>query len=280
MPRRPTVLLEKEGTFYKVFKVWFGSDGSYYVTAPYHSHGTAFLCKVTVNYDVGAQQFVPMDEFPLTADLDDDEQRLKLSHHPDGFCQFSGQGIKSGRDDFGNPKGVGVFTAPLKEVGAGPAFAVGVHQIDHFRTVTEPSDEDVVIHAQTVLGLRDHDDFVFEGHYFQPDFRRFVYDASSGNQYISVPHPTGVLLRLRVIESDCDRVDYPGFIGIDCYRTAMKLPGPGFTLNGPGEKGRVNDKGERIADVLACHCPKPEGFPVDRNMNFVQSPRDNTGPAD
>jgi hypothetical protein len=41
--------------------------------------------------------------------MEDDEYRLKLSHHPDGFVQFSGHGIKSGRNADGTPKGLGVF---------------------------------------------------------------------------------------------------------------------------------------------------------------------------
>ena len=110
---RATIIAEKDGQRRKLFKVWFGQDGSYYVTAPYHSAKTATLWKRTVGYDTpfGKMAVDPLDTVVDVATLDDDEGRLKLSHHPDGFCQFSGQGILSGRDENGQIKGVGVCVA-------------------------------------------------------------------------------------------------------------------------------------------------------------------------
>ena len=105
------------------------------VGPPYHNHSTTVLSKISVNYDVGKQQIVSLDSFSLTADLEDDEQRLKLSHHPDGFCQFSGEGVLSGKDESGKPKGVGIFAASLADVGSGPAFSVCVHDICAFELI-------------------------------------------------------------------------------------------------------------------------------------------------
>src|SRR6266536_686835 len=78
-------------------KIILGGDGSYYVTAPYHPHNKALLALLTVNY---AKQptFVSLRDAIEVAVLDDDERRLKLSHHPNGFLQFSGEGVRSGKD--------------------------------------------------------------------------------------------------------------------------------------------------------------------------------------
>jgi len=268
MADRPTVLISHNGRVFKVFKVWFGVDGSYYVTVPYHSHSDAIVCKATVNYDAGHQQIVLMKDFPLIADLDDDEQRLKLSHHPDGFCQFSGHGILSGRDDRGEPKGVGVLAAPLADVGAGPAFSVCVHGLEHFHEANNVRAGDLVIEASSVLGLAGENDLCLEGHYFQPQFRRFVYSDSAGKHFINIPHPSGVILNLRVLAANPEAVAYAGFIGIDCFRARMRLPGPGYSLSGPGERARLNDKGERLADNLVAMFPRPRGASVDLNLNF------------
>ena len=92
-----TIVYQKPEAEYKLCKIWFGADGSYYVTSPYHPEGRAFLMKIRVNYSL-QEMTVPLEEAIDTAGLDDDDRRLKLAHHPDGFVQFSGHGILSGRD--------------------------------------------------------------------------------------------------------------------------------------------------------------------------------------
>jgi hypothetical protein len=82
-----TVWYRKENKCYKVFKVGFGSDGSYFVCAPYHPLNTAILGKIKVNY--ARREPITLseafDQALELATLDDSDQRLKLSHHPDGF---------------------------------------------------------------------------------------------------------------------------------------------------------------------------------------------------
>ena len=80
-----TVWYRVGGLSFKVFKVGFGRDGSYYVTAPYHPLNTAIAAKVRVNYakDQGHLGIKEALEGALEiAVVDDDEHRLKLSHHP------------------------------------------------------------------------------------------------------------------------------------------------------------------------------------------------------
>ena len=45
-----TVWYRKENRCYKVIKIGFGGDGSYFVCAPYHPLNTAIVGKIRVNY--------------------------------------------------------------------------------------------------------------------------------------------------------------------------------------------------------------------------------------
>jgi hypothetical protein len=92
-----TVMISTNGRLYKICKIWYGSDGSYYVTVPYHPANQAVLLKQPVNYvqsvptSVDHEYVTPLDEAIDVGSSDD--ARIKLSHHPDGFVQFSGQGL-------------------------------------------------------------------------------------------------------------------------------------------------------------------------------------------
>ncbi len=104
--------------------------------------------------------------------MEDDEQRLKVSHHPDGFLEFSGHGIRSGRDDAGNPKGIGTVWWPLTLPTLGPAFslafsnaiACGRPTADRVRTVLLPEAE--IEHMR-----KDVSGVVITGYYFPVRWR-------------------------------------------------------------------------------------------------------------
>src|SRR4051794_10977746 len=121
MPSSWTIVVDAFGGRYKIAKVWFGSDGSYYVSCPYHGHATAHLFRCAVNY-ARQEQLIAFSEMADSAGLDDERRGLKLSHHPDGFIQFSGEGVLSGREPDGSPKGVGVVSWPLDNPATGPSF--------------------------------------------------------------------------------------------------------------------------------------------------------------
>src|SRR5207249_547970 len=102
-------------------RVGFTADGSYYVTSPYHPESKALLWLATVNYTLDESRMT-FDEAIELASTDDDQSVLKLSHHVSGWVQFSGQGIVSGFDAHGEPKGVAVHSYPLLAPSRGPAF--------------------------------------------------------------------------------------------------------------------------------------------------------------
>lgn len=92
------------------------------MSVPYHAANEAHLMILTVSYDAGRRQEVALRDALDLAGLDD--AKVKLSHHPDGFVQFSGHGVMSGKEADGRLKGIAVQSAPLDEIGAGPAFGI------------------------------------------------------------------------------------------------------------------------------------------------------------
>src|SRR5947208_3504690 len=105
--RNYLVLLESAGQWYKLCRIIFGTDGSYYVTSPYREGSGAVLFKATVNY-AKASMSVALEELIDLASVEDEQRAVKLSHHPDGLVQFSGPNVTSGRDEQGNPLGMAV----------------------------------------------------------------------------------------------------------------------------------------------------------------------------
>ena len=99
---------------FKLCRIWFGADGSYYVTAPYHTTRQAAVFIASVFYDRPTQRVIWKESVTRCALFDDDKRRLKLAHHPDGFLQFSGYGVTSGKDMEGKPKGLGIQSFDLR----------------------------------------------------------------------------------------------------------------------------------------------------------------------
>ena len=81
----------------KLCRLMLSDDGSYFVTVPYHRSDKVFLTKRRVNHanPMAALRVEPLE----VALLEDDDDRLKLSHHPSGFVQSQATG--SGPDATG-----------------------------------------------------------------------------------------------------------------------------------------------------------------------------------
>lgn len=164
-PGNYLVVYEDNAATYKLCRIWYGGDGSYYVTSPYHPAKEAFLYKATVNY-ARSEMEIPISELVETAAFDDNKRRLKLSHHPDGFVQFSGEGIVSGKDKDGKIRGIGVVSWPLEMPVRGPAFGVTIVGIKRF-VRAESIDENVCkfTHREVCL-MPGPVKFSLEGYYF------------------------------------------------------------------------------------------------------------------
>lgn len=112
--------------------IGYGAQG-FAVVTPYHAARTGFVGKMPVDYNKIGRFVVPhADVIGFTAD-----DRVKLSYHPDGFVQFSGEAqgtIISGRDPTtGEPKGVGLMSQPLSSpIRSGPSFGISAWGLRDF----------------------------------------------------------------------------------------------------------------------------------------------------
>ena len=263
-----TIVFRKPEAVYKLCKIWFGSDGSYYVTSPYHPERRAFLMKVRVNYSLQEMK-VPLEEAIDTAGLDDD-QRLKLVHHPDGFVQFSGQGILSGRDSDGSIRGIGVMSWPLDNPVRGPAFSLVVRGIERFDNASHDLRDAIVFTEQELTSIPGANTLILEGHYFPGLWRRFVRVEADGTRTISVMHPAKAILKLKVLfaSEGCAR---NGFIGVELYTDRSPSEygsSPFFALTGSTGNIRRNLEGQVTADSIQCMYPRGD-LHVQRILEYI-----------
>jgi len=244
----------------------FGSDGSYYVTSPYHPDHQAVLTKMTVNY-AQREMKIALQEAIDVASLDDDDKRLKMSHHPSGFVQFSGEGILSGKNEDGIIKGIGVMSWPLDKPTMGPAFGISIRGIERFEKDNKAGDQKFTFKYNEISAVPEPYSLVLEGYYFPPLWRRFIRSQPDGTKAISINHPAGVVLNLKVLlaPEECTR---PGFIGLELYTIPDEEPlKGGFILGGPTGNLRRNEQGEWLGDGIYCLYPRGE-MPVHRNINY------------
>lgn len=272
-----TIVISRKGVPYKLCKILFGSDGSYYITVPYHSANKALLFMQTVNYvastptHIDHECWVPFSEAIELASSDD--ARIKLSHHPDGFVQFSGQGLVSGRNTDGSPKGIGINTWPLEVFNRGPAFGLSFHGIEQFEQEANASAETCTFCYEELVTLPGYTSLMLEGHYFSPLSRRFIRISPNGTRILPILHPTGMVLELQVVlpKDDCP---IGGFFGLDLFGglSAEISATSGYCLSSSTGNRRTNDKGETLGDGLFCLYPRPDELPTRRSLDYFAPP--------
>ena len=270
-----TIAFESKTDRRKLFKLWFGSDGSYYVTVPYHRAKKAVLLKQTVNYvtsvprTVDGGDFVPDEQAIDIASADD--ARIKLSHHPDGFLQFSGKDLLSGRNPDGSAKGIGILSWPLSQGCRGPAFGVTISGVDDFEPADTGNDSLCLFREADLTVIPGVGPLVIEGHYFPVMWRRFVQTHADGTKTIPIVHPTGVVLNLRVL-LPADKCPIGGFFGLEIFGDlgtfAGSLSESGFALSSSTGNVRLNEHGQKIGDGLFCFYPRHEGIPIRRSVDY------------
>ena len=268
-----TIAISSKGVSRKICKVWFGSDGSYYITVPYHSAHKALLFKMTVNYTNTIPKSVDDHCWtPLSEAIDvgsSDDARIKLSHHPSGFTQFSGHGLVSGKNPDGTCKGIGIDSWPLANGCRGPAFCVSISGIEEFEEETHRSSDVCVFNLDKLTIIPGFTSLILEGHYFPSLWRRFIRTRVDGTRIIPIVHPEGVILELLVIlpNDDCP---IGGFIGFDFFggRSRRSAEKSGYCLSSSTGNCRKNDKGELLGDGLYCFYPRPEESPTCRSLDY------------
>ncbi len=195
---RYTIIFEEtDGTRYKLCRILLTSDGSYFVTCPYHQSDKIFLGRLHINYaNPKKRANDPPIEYAIIDD--DDEHRVKLAHHPDGFVQFSGQGIVSGRHPDGSAKGLGLKSWPLNLPTAGPACAITIQRPTEFRIADTPSKEDIIFYGNDLYRTDIDNGIIIEMYYFTGMWRRFVRRGANG-PIICLRHPSDAILELRFV---------------------------------------------------------------------------------
>lgn len=265
-----TVVLTTPNGSYKICKLWFGADGSYYVTSPYHPAEKAILWKFTVNYALD-EQHLAFEEAVETGSVDDDDHHLKLTHHASGFIQFSGPGIVSGLNPDGSIRGMGVRSWPLTKPMRGPAFGMRLRGVEQFAPAKKVSDNAITFNETDLTFLPEPRSIILEGHYLPPLWRRFIRTVG-GEKMISVLHPCRAVLALKVVLPPADCI-LQGFIGLELYTVPADEnvePIPNFTFSSATGNVRQNSKGEIIADGLYCFYPRGD-IPASRNLNFAMN---------
>lgn len=262
------ILYEKDDVTYKLCRVSFSRDGSYFVTSPYHPFDKAALVKLTVNYAL-QHTIIAMEDAVDLASLDDDRNRLKLSHHVSGLVQFSGQGITSGVDEEGNIKGMGVQSWPLYAPMGGPAFGLTIRGVEQFERHDGSPGQACIFRHNELTTVPGADCIHLEGHYFPASWYRFLRTEADGSRSISVLHPAGVIVHLRTIFAGAG-CDLPGFIGLELYTSASNTEDNevGFTLGGSTGNLRENEEGQTLADGIHCIYPRGE-MSTRRILNYT-----------
>lgn len=265
-----TVLLKREKASCKLCKVIFGNDGSYMVLVPYHPHKKCTMFKIPVNYTTSVNgEAVPYAETIDAGQVEDKE--VKLSHHRSGFVQFSGPGVLSGKDEHGNPKGLGIQSFALDKPAVGPSFAVSFLGLEAYRQVAQPLTGAVVFSEEDLAPVEGANTLILEGFYFPPPFRRFV-KPSANRPMINFVHPTGSVMELAVVLAPTDS-SWPGLIGLHLYPAVASFGTDvsGFIISGPTANVRINEKNDKVAEGIYCACPGTIKLPRLRDLNFPRS---------
>ncbi len=261
------IVLSKNHESFKICRVFFGADGSYYVTWPYHPERKAFLAKMTWNY-AKDHMWIAVQDMIDTGASDDDEGHLKLSHHPDGFVQFSGEGILSGKDG-DNIRGFGVMSWPLAHPAGGPAFGVVIGRIESFDRSSDIGEDSVILNYDDLTPTPGDDLLLLEGHYFVPEWRRFVELRADGKRIISLVHPAQAVVTMPVLlpQQSCA---LQGFIGLHVYtgRQDDDTESPIVAISSSIGNIRANEHGENLGDGLLCHYPRPGSVRPSRSIDY------------
>ena len=154
-PKKIDVAVQFGSAYKRICKVveFNASDGGFCII-PSGQTQSGLLSKIPYKDTVGTYKINENDMVHFQ-----DSERVKLSYHGDGFVQFSkvgSQGIISGRDATGAPKGVGLYSAPISNpIQTGPCMAISAWGTREFK-VWKPKP------AGNAIIIRDADFYIDE----------------------------------------------------------------------------------------------------------------------
>jgi hypothetical protein len=197
---------------------------------------------------------------------------LKLSHHPDGFVQFSGEGIISGKDENGRIRGIGLYSWPLVQPTLGPSFSLVFSDPTKTGRPTKNRPGTIVLQEDDIAHMRMGLKGVqIIGFYLPVRWREFVHRVVADHYEIGVVNPGAqAVLRLRVLMASKDS-RIPGMVGLQVTPHGLDFPNdePAFIMVSSTGNLRRNRKGELLGDELVCIYPPPaSGLPASlRSLN-------------
>ncbi len=243
--------------------VGYGNQG-FAVLTPYHSARSGFVAKIPIDYKKIGEFNVAYDDIVGF----DTEHRVKLSYHPDGFVQFSGETkgqVTSGRNEHsGEPKGIGLLTQPLSSpIRSGPSFGITAWGLGDFISHNaSPQETDVVFGLEDMyfrgINPRQANAIVLE--VFALPLRYWAGVRKRGSDYVLTMafedfQASRAAIEMKVIDLPNQEVLLAGFVSHTRVEFGSQS---GWVLNGPGNR---NDDG--IGHVLQAFYPR-EVVPGDR----------------
>jgi hypothetical protein len=259
-------LVIKDGEkLYKISKVMFWSDSSYYSTIPFHKSRKAYLFKACVNYDVGGAQLIREEDLIAPGDVED--QAIKYTHHPDGFVQYSGAGILSGRNKDSTIKGMGVMSFPLGERIEGPCFSYSISDYESLDKFDKSTSKAIFFDLNDYQMWEKSKSVVVEAHYFPPAWRRFITRRHDSKLIIRIAHPCGAILELLVFTPPLS-LGIPGFLGFELFRAKVDLGEDGYVFSGLAGNISTNELNQKVGEAIFCCYPKPDGAKGKTSYNY------------
>ncbi len=271
MPKANYRILFNDGTkLLKICRIIYGSDGSFYVSVPYHPEKKALLFILTVNYH-SQRQNIGFKEAIDLAGYTDEEAHLKYSHHPDGFIQFSGAGILSGRNEDGSAKGIGISSWPLDNPVSGPAFALAINGVEQFDAIPAADVDDIVFAAEEIASFGPGSRLVLEGHYAPALWRRFIARGKVEEQLMLIAHPCGAVVSAKPLFPPL-KCPIQNFLSVEMYAEPSDVPVDNCEVFLSGSTGniRTNQAGERLGDGIFYMFPDRD-VGTRKTLNFQRA---------
>lgn len=253
----------------KITKVVPYRDGGFALMAPYHSEKRGVLIKMDVDYSQHLQFVNRAEMVEYTAD-----DRVRRSYHADGFAQFSGERegrIVSGRDEQGQPKGIGVLTNAMDNpIRTGPNCGIQFWGLEDFRPLGPGNRRTLVIgQGDFIYRLCDESSArAYNIEFFIFSFAHFGQHCRTDENGIFLPlwhagyEGGGRMFEYRVVPLS---LGGPYFLGALPFRVPSDFgSASGFVLGGPGEA-----TASQIKAVIQAVYPPPPHIEPGQSLDYT-----------
>lgn len=260
----------------KITKIIPYADGGFAMLAPQHHQMEGLAVKHKRDYDKAVWS-TPWSETVKYSASD----RVKLSLHPDGFTQFSGENpgrILSGRDaGTGEPKGLGVISNPFTSpVYTGPTFAILFWGLQGYPIWKHRERQNLVLFEPQEVYFDEPglDAYAIEGFLFTPWFLPHI---RVDRKEASARRMTLPLWRYHIRGSRLWHFTVlPGvgaplvIVTLRVSRQRVPTTAPsGYVLHGPAERGPG-----RVRWLLSAFYPPPSANVIpDASLDYLSSER-------